>query len=537
MNRLMLLAGIVIVACVLMNRIAARLPIPSLLFFIALGMCFGVNGFLGIPFDNYGLSDKICSVSLVFVMFYGGFGTKLKTAGPVMGRAFLLSTVGVLITAGLTGAAARFLLGLSWTEGILIGSVVASTDAASVFNVLRSKRLSLKEHTDSLLELESGSNDPISYMLTAVMISIISGEQISIPVMVAKQILLGILCGLILGKAAVIILNRFDFRMEQGRVIFLLAVVIVGYALPSVLGGNGYLSVYLCGIYTGNCFIPDKKGMVHFFDVLTEVAQMVIFFLLGLLVTPSQLPEVFFPAIVLCVFLVFIGRPAAVAAVLGPFRASFRQIALVSWAGLRGVASIVFSIYVVLAGIPVSYNLFNLVFVIVLLSLAFQGSLLPAVSGSLDMIDRNADVLKTFNDYQEESEVSFIRIEVTKGHTFDGKMLKEITMPPGFLAVLVFRGGESVQPDGDTRLECGDLLVCAAPSFEDRDNLIFHEENIGKNHRWRDRKVKELDIGKGILIVMVKRGGSILIPNGDTKICRDDVLVLRKHTGPVNQLL
>lgn len=537
MNQLMLLAGIVIVACVLMNRIAARLPIPSLLLFIALGMCFGVNGFLGIPFDNYELSDKICSVSLVFVMFYGGFGTKLKTAGPVMGRAFLLSTAGVLITAGLTGTAVHFLLGLDWEEGILIGSVVASTDAASVFNVLRSKRLSLKEHTDSLLELESGSNDPVSYMLTVVMISIISGEQISIPAMLAKQILLGILCGLVLGKVTVVILNRFDFRMEQGRVIFLLAAVIVGYALPSVLGGNGYLSVYLCGIYTGNCFIPDKKGMVHFFDVLTEVAQMVIFFLLGLLVTPSQLPEVFFPAVVICIFLVFIGRPAAVAAVLGSFGASFRQIALVSWAGLRGVASIVFSIYVVLAGIPVSYNLFNLVFVIVLLSLAFQGSLLPAVSGRLDMIDRNADVLKTFNDYQEESDVSFIRIQVTKGHTFDGKMLKEITMPPGFLAVLVFRDGNSVQPDGDTRLECGDLLVCAAPSFEDRENLIFHEESIGKNHRWKDRKVKELDIGKGTLIVMVKRGGSILIPNGDTRICRDDILVLRRQTGIVSQPL
>lgn len=150
--------------------------------------------------------------------------------------------------------------------------------------------------------------------------------------------------------------------------------MIVGYALPSVAGGNGYLSVYLCGILIGNRFIPDKKEMVHFFDILTEIAQMVIFFLLGLLVTPSQLPEVFVPALLLCLFMLFIGRPVSVLAILKPFGASWQQIGVVSWAGLRGVASIVFSIYVVLSGIPMTYNLFNMVFVSVLLSLAVQGT-------------------------------------------------------------------------------------------------------------------------------------------------------------------
>lgn len=259
-------------------------------------------------------------------------------------------------------------------EGILIGSVIASTDAASVFNVLRSKQLSLKYNTDSLLELESGSNDPISYMMTILMISLVSGEQISVAGLLLKQILIGAACGFLIGKASVFILNQIDFGMKQGRTIFLFAAVIVGYALPSVAGGNGYLSVYLCGILIGNRFIPDKKEMVHFFDILTEIAQMVIFFLLGLLVTPSQLPEVFVPALLLCLFMLFIGRPVSVLAILKPFGASWQQIGVVSWAGLRGVASIVFSIYVVLSGIPMIYNLFNMVFVIVLLSLAVQGT-------------------------------------------------------------------------------------------------------------------------------------------------------------------
>ena len=239
--------------------------------------------FFKIPFDDYELSEVICSVSLLFVMFYGGFGTNLKTAKPVMGKAFLLSTAGVVMTAALVGAAAHVLLGVGWMEGILIGSVIASTDAASVFNVLRSKQLSLKYNTDSLLELESGSNDPISYMMTILMISLVSGEQISVAGLLLKQILIGAACGFLIGKASVFILNQIDFGMKQGRTIFLFAAVIVGYALPSVAGGNGYLSVYLCGILIGNRFIPDKKGDGPLFlDILTEIAQMVIFLLAGI---------------------------------------------------------------------------------------------------------------------------------------------------------------------------------------------------------------------------------------------------------------
>ena len=269
--------------------------------------------------------------------------------------------------------------------------------------------------------------------------------------------------------------------------------------------------------------------MVHFFDILTEIAQMVIFFLLGLLVTPSQLPEVFVPALLLCLFMLFIGRPVSVLAILKPFGASWQQIGVVSWAGLRGVASIVFSIYVVLSGIPMTYNLFNMVFVIVLLSLAVQGTLLPVVSRKLEMIDKNANVMRTFNDYQDENDISFVKIKITDNHPFAGKTLKEIEMPPGVLVVLLFRGQETMMPNGDTSLEGGDLLICAAPAFEDRENLTLYEVEIDKNHKWRDKPVNELDQKAGVLIVMVKREGSTLIPNGNTIIRQDDLLVFRRQ--------
>ena len=213
MNGYLLLMGIVIIICVGLHRFTEKIQIPSLLIFIGLGMCFGINGIFRIDFSNYEASEMICSVCLIFVMFYGGFGTSMREARPVAVQSFLLSTLGVAMTAGLVGVFAHFALGLEWTQSLLIGSVVASTDAASVFNILRSKKLNLKNNTASLLELESGSNDPVSYMLTIVMLSLMSGESISIPLLLFKQIAFGLLCGLLLGKISVWVLNDISIRM------------------------------------------------------------------------------------------------------------------------------------------------------------------------------------------------------------------------------------------------------------------------------------------------------------------------------------
>ena len=528
MNGYLALIGAVIVICVLLNRFAQKLPVPSLLIFIGLGMCFGVNGILGIPFDDYQISEQICSVCLLFVMFYGGFGTNLKAARPVAAKAVLLSTAGVALTAGFVGLFVRFVLGLEWLESFLIGSVIASTDAASVFNILKTQKQDLKDNTASLLELESGSNDPFSYMLTVLFVSMMKGETVSVPLLLAGQILIGALFGLAIGRLAVFLLVKCDFYMEQGKTIFVFAVAILAYALPSALGGNGYLSVYLCGILMGNYALPEKKELVHFFDAVTGIGQMMIFFLLGLLVTPAQLPQVVVPALAIMAFRTLAARPLASAILLLPMGSGLRQIGVVSWAGLRGVASIVFAIYAVLGGISTQYNLFNLVFCIVILSLGIQGTLLPRVSKALDMIDSNQDVRKTFNDYQEESDVSFVKMHIYPGHRMVGLPLKELPIMPDFLVALILRKDQTLVPDGNTVIEEGDLLIMAAEQFEDRDNLSMKEINLERGNRWIGKTLREISTPRGTLIVLIKRNGETIIPGGDTRLREGDSLAVAR---------
>ncbi|MBS6347900.1 MAG: potassium/proton antiporter [Oscillospiraceae bacterium] len=531
MNEALLLMGCVILLCTLMGRYLDRLAVPSLLIFIALGMCFGENGLLRIPFDDYDAANVICSASLIFIMFYGGFGTNLNAARPVVVQSVVLSTLGVAGTAGAVAAFAHLVLGLPWVESFLIGSVISSTDAASVFNILRSKKLALKYHTDSLLEIESGSNDPISYMLTTVAVGIMGGQDVFIPLLLVQQIAIGALGGLLLGKLAIWSLRRGMFPSEQSQTIFVFAVVILSYALPTVLGGNGYLSSYLCGIYMGSTKLPQKRNLVHFFDVVTDVAQVLIFFLLGLLVTPVELPSVLLPALAIMVFLTFVARPAVVSVLMLPFRPSPAQVGVVSWAGLRGVASIVFAIMAVLQGAETRYNLFNLVFCIVLLSISLQGSLLPRVSAKLSMIDHTADVSKTFNDYQEESDIDFIKIHLDKNHPWNGKTLRELPLPSDLLVVMIARKEETIVPNGSTVLLPGDLLVLAARAFEDRENLFLQEIVVEKGHKWVGRSLRQIPTRSDTLIVMVKRGNETIIPGGSTILQAGDTLVIAQSSA------
>ena len=531
MNEALLLMGCVILLCTLMGRYLDRLAVPSLLIFIALGMCFGENGLLRIPFDDYDAANVICSASLIFIMFYGGFGTNLNAARPVVVQSVVLSTLGVAGTAGAVAVFAHLVLGLPWVESFLIGSVISSTDAASVFNILRSKKLALKYHTDSLLEIESGSNDPISYMLTTVAVGIMGGQDVFIPLLLVQQIAIGALGGLLLGKLAIWSLRRGMFPSEQSQTIFVFAVVILSYALPTVLGGNGYLSSYLCGIYMGSTKLPQKRNLVHFFDVVTDVAQVLIFFLLGLLVTPVELPSVLLPALAIMVFLTFLARPAVVSVLMLPFRPSPAQVGVVSWAGLRGVASIVFAIMAVLQGAETRYNLFNLVFCIVLLSISLQGSLLPRVSAKLHMIDHTADVSKTFNDYQEESDIDFIKIHLDKNHPWNGKTLKELPLPSDLLVVMIARREETIVPNGSTVLLPGDLLVLAARAFEDRENLSLQEIVVEKGHKWVGRSLRQIPTRSDTLIVMIKRGNETIIPGGSTILQAGDTLVIAQSAA------
>lgn len=528
MNQVLLLVGVVIGICVLTGRVTSKLAVPSLLFFIGLGMLFGEDGIFRIPFDDYGMTELICSVSLIFIIFYGGFGTNVKEAKSVAAKALLLSTLGVALTTGCVGLFVHLILRLPWLESFLIGAVIASTDAASVFNILRTKKLDLKYHTASLLELESGSNDPVSYMLTVVLIALMSGRAVSLPLMLIQQIGFGLLCGALIGRLAVWMMDRFSFQMDEGNTIFAVAAMLISYALPQVIGGNGYLAVYLCGVIMGNSRIPDKRNLMHVFDTVTGIAQMLIFFLLGLLVTPSELLSVFFPAALIMLFMTVIARPFAVAAILLPFRSHIRQIGVVCWAGLRGAASIVFAIMAVLSKVPMRYNLYNLVFCVVLLSIAVQGTLLPLVSEKLRMIDRSMDVRRTFNDYEEESSIHFIQTHIREEHGFCEKLVREIVLPSEMLIVLVLRGEEKIIPNGDTRLHAGDLLVLAAPEFSGGENLMLREKIAAKGDKWTGKDLKDVPLAKGTLVVSVRRGEETLIPAGDTRICAGDTLIIAK---------
>ena len=557
---LLLLLGVVVALCIFINRVTDKLKIPSLLLFIGLGMVFGVllRPQIG-NFTDYNFGNIVCSVCLVFVIFYGGFGTNFKEAKPVAPQALLLSFAGTALTAGIVGVFVYYVFqllpffenGIGWAESMLIGSVICSTDAASVFNILRSRRLNLKYGTSSMLEMESGSNDPMSYMLTVVFTAVIAAQYgISgsasmsageIAGMLFSQVGFGAIFGVGFGFAGIFLLRRFSGDGGQRGAIFIFALALITYALPTLLGeitgvswlaGNGYLGVYICGIMLGNARIPQKKDCVRFFDALTGVGQMIIFFLLGFLATPEWLirPEVLIPALLVFLFMTVVARPVTVGGLLAPFRAKWNQIGVVSWAGLRGVASIVFAIYAIsaLGETALPYDLFSIVFVIVIISILVQGTLLPLMSRKMRMLGENDDVLRTFNDYTEESDVSFVKVVVGENHPWAGKKLKQCVMPREFLVVLLLRGEEVIVPNGNTPVSAGDVLVTAAPEFENREDFGMFEEFIGKNHAWVGKRVRELELAPGTLIAMIKRGGGTVIPYGATEIAEGDSLVCIK---------
>ena len=525
----LLLACIVLLACILLSRVSGKLGIPVLLAFILLGMFFGSDGVVKIHFDNYTFAETICSVALIFIMFYGGFGTKWSHARPVAAKAGILSTLGVMATSLLTGLFCCLALGMSMLEGMLLGAVIGSTDAASVFSILRSRRLNLKYSTASLLEVESGSNDPCSYMLTSILLMVVGGTATakSLVLMLASQVFFGLLFGFLIAKGALWLLNHFHFATGFDT-IFVFTAAILAYAAPAVFGGNGYLSAYIAGIILGNSPLKNKATLVHFFDGITGLMQMLIFFLLGLLCFPSQLPRLMVPALLTAAFLTFVARPAAVFLLMAPFRCPANQNALVAWAGLRGAASIVFAIMAAVNPAGISYDIFHFVFCIVIFSILFQGSLLPVVARLLNMIDDSGDVLKTFNDYQDEVPVQFIHFPVPAGHPWCGKLVREIAFPPGTLLVQLKRGEERIAPRGDICLQADDRLTLSAEHLHESENISLTELELTPGHEWVGLSIRELALDPGKLIIMVQRQGTVLIPTGQTVLKSGDLLVINQ---------
>lgn len=475
MLELMIVCGLVLLICITSSKVLYKFGVPMLLIFIILGMLFGSDGVVGIYFDNYELTRELCSFGLVFIMFYGGFGTNWKEAKPVARESILMSTFGVIITSGLTGLFCYFVLKTSLLEGLLIGSIVGSTDAASVFSILRSQKLNLKGEIASILEVESGSNDPIAYMLTLIVLTLMNNGGISsiVPTVIG-QIIFGILIGVILSKLTVYIMRNANFEVDGFYTIFITAIAILSYALSEWVGGNGYLSVYIAGIIIGNSKIPHKRSLVHFFDGVSWIMQIMLFFVLGLLAFPSELPSVIGSSILISIFMIIIARPIATFSVLSWFKIPFKQQLFVSWVGLRGAASIVFAIYAITSGIPLENDIFHIIFFIALLSVAIQGTLIPKVARKLDLVDDTKTVLKTFTDYQEDRSTTLIEYNVDSNSSWKEKTIMEADIPEEILIVMIKRDNEIIVPKGSTLINQGDILVLSGNNIE-----YLLEKNVG----------------------------------------------------------
>ena len=500
MNLVLLISAVIIFICIFLNKISDKLGIPVLLAFILLGMAFGSDGIFKIPYNDYISSEKICSAALIFIMFYGGFGTKWDTARPVAAKSIILSSLGVVLTAAFTGLFCFFILKIKFIESMLIGALLGSTDAASVFSILRSKRLALRYNTSPLLELESGSNDPFAYMLTIIIISVINGtaNKSAIAYMLFAQVVYGIVIGAAIAAVTLFILKRINFTSNGFETIFVFAVAVVAYALPSLLGGNGYLSTYIVGIILGNSNINNKKPLVSFFDGINGLMQILIFFLLGLLSFPSKIPDVLITSLFISLFLTFVSRPLAVFSILSPFKSKLSQQLIVSWCGLRGAASIVFSVIAII-NVKTENDIFHIIFCVVLFSILIQGSLLPLFAKKLNMIDTADDVLKTFTDYSDEVPVQFVKFTITDSHKWCNEAIKDIILPPDTIFVLLMRGNEQIIPNGNTVILNNDVLILCAPSTDKINGVCFIERNITSGDKFIGKTLSEIKKHSDIL--------------------------------------
>ena len=527
----LLLVAAVILLCLCLNKLSSKLGMPVLLAFILLGMLFGTDGLLKISFDDYAIAEQVCSVALIFIMFYGGFGTNWRQAKPIAKQAVLLSTAGVILTALFTGAFCYLALHFSFWESMLIGAVISSTDAASVFSILRSKKLNLKYNTASLLEVESGSNDPCSYMMTVLVLGVMQGNLSgkALVGMLFSQIIFGVLIGVLAAFFASFVIGKIKFQTDGFDTIFVFCVAICAYAGADLIGGNGYLSVYIAGIILGNRDLYNKKSLVHFFDGITGLMQMLIFFLLGLLAFPSKLPQIMFIALAIALFLTFVARPAAVFLILTPFHCSMRQQLFVAWSGLRGAASIVFAIMVTVSSANTNNDVFHIVIFIVLFSISIQGSLLTVLAGKLHMIDDNINVMRTFSDYSEEMPVEFVKITIRREHPWVGKEVRDITSLPDLLLVLILRGEERIIPNGSTVVLTGDVIVLSALSPEENLGLYLSEITVEEESEWIGKSLADVRLGDNSLVLVLKRDGAVMIPNGSTVIKKQDILVVSQR--------
>lgn len=474
-ENLLLLGSFLIFISILFSKTGSRFGVPTLLLFLVVGMLFGSDG-VGFHFNDVKQAQNIGMVALIIILFSGGMDTQYKEIRPIAAPGILLSTFGVLLTTLFTGVFIYYLttwIGtpreVSWLLAFLLAATMASTDSASVFNILRSQRLNLKYHLKPLLELESGSNDPMAYMLTIVLIdSIATGNGLSFGILVKDlfmQFSLGIAFGVAFGFGIKWLLQRLSLRNAALYSILILSMAFMSYALTAMVNGNGYLTVYIAGLIVGNAALPYRKETTTFFDGMTWFAQIVMFLALGLLVNPHELITYAPVALLIGLFMTFFGRPLSVFLCLIPFKkiplaAKFYA----SWIGLRGAVPIIFATYPVVAEVPGSEMIFNIVFFITLFSLVCQGMTVSFSANRLKLTLPFDDSKPYFGvEVPEKTGTELRECLVSENMLAEGGRIRDLSLSPGELVMFVKRAGDYHVPNGNFELLEGDVILLLRP--------------------------------------------------------------------------
>lgn len=468
----LLVGSILLFISLLVGKTGSRFGVPTLLLFLFIGVLAGSDG-LGIQFDSPEIAQTIGVIALNIILFSGGLDTRYSEIKPVMWQGIVLATAGVFLTAIITGFFIYWLtnnviqtVSFSLVESFLLASIMSSTDSASVFGILRSRNMSLKENLRPLLELESGSNDPMAYMLTIVLIQFIQTPEISgwaVVLTFLQQFILGALLGLLIGKFAVRLINKINLANDALYSVLLLTIMFFIFGFTDFLGGNGYLAVYLGGLMIGNQRFVQKRSSLKFFDGLTWLFQIIMFLTLGLLVNPSELLPVAGISLLIGAFMVLVSRPVSVLACLAPFRKmTFNARIFTSWVGLRGAVPIIFATYPWIAGIPQAKMIFNIVFFITILSLVIQGTSIPTIAQwlKLSLPTPKSHKLKEFDiEFSDDIKSAMTEITIEDHMLENGDTLIDITLPDKALVVMIKRGENYFVPRGNTHLEPRDSIL------------------------------------------------------------------------------
>lgn len=462
-ENIILIGSILLFISIIAGKTTYKFGIPTLLLFLTIGILAGSEGIGGIRFDDPSIARFIGVVSLNFILFSGGMDTQWSCVKPILKEGLMLSSIGVLLTASILGIFVWWVTDFSLFESLLLGSIVSSTDAAAVFSILRGKNLQLKNNIRPTLELESGSNDPMAYVLTITFLSLVMNPEKSfwsILLMFAQQMAFGALAGYLFGRLSKYIINRIRLDYEGLYPVLAITLMFITFSATDFIGGNGFLAIYICAVYLGNHNLIHKTNIMRMFDGLAWLMQIILFLTLGLLVFPSQIVPQFGVGLLISAVLIFVARPLAVFISMLPFKTTFKNKAFISWVGLRGAVPIVFATYPLLAGIEKANLIFNIVFFISVSSVVIQGTSLSVVAKWLRVgkMGKSQQGSAAETIQQEHPSSILKKITVSKDSEIIGKKIVDLNFPQNSIIAIIERNKLIFTPNGSTVIESNDVI-------------------------------------------------------------------------------